>query len=78
MQSLSEYTKPVVVNDMLRSFDSENETDHENIEELKIIHLITSFIKLYGYHAIRSKYHITLQVFGRDMIHNIVFRANWD
>jgi hypothetical protein len=31
MQSLSEYTKFLVVNDMLRSFDLEN--NHENIEE---------------------------------------------
>jgi hypothetical protein len=46
--------------------------------------LITSFNKLHGYQAIRSTYHTTLQstpcqlVFGRDMIHNIAFRANWD
>jgi hypothetical protein len=50
----------------------------------KIIYLITSFNQLYGYHAIRSTYHTTLQatpcqlVFGRDMIHNIAFRVNWD
>jgi hypothetical protein len=31
MQSLSEYTKKSVVNDMLRSFDLEN--NHENLEE---------------------------------------------
>jgi hypothetical protein len=46
--------------------------------------LITSFNQLHGYQAIRSIYHTTLQatpcqlVFGRDMIHNIVFRENWD
>jgi hypothetical protein len=46
--------------------------------------LITSFNQLHDYHAIRSTYHTTLQatpcqlVFGRDMIHNIAFRANWD
>jgi hypothetical protein len=46
--------------------------------------LITSFNQLHGYLAIRSTYHTTLQatpcqlVFGRDMIHNIAFRANWD
>jgi hypothetical protein len=46
--------------------------------------LITSFNQLYGYHAIRSTYHTTLQaipcqlVFGRDMNHNIALRANWD
>jgi hypothetical protein len=31
MQSLSEYTNLAVVNDMLRSFDLEN--NHENLEE---------------------------------------------
>ena len=31
MQSLSEYTKLLTVNDMLRSFDLEN--NHENLEE---------------------------------------------
>jgi hypothetical protein len=46
--------------------------------------LITSFNQLHGYYAIRSTYHTTLQaapcplVFGRDMIHNIAFRENWD
>jgi hypothetical protein len=46
--------------------------------------MISSFNQLHGNHAIRSSYHITLQatpcqlVFGRDMIHNIAFRANWD
>jgi hypothetical protein len=46
--------------------------------------LITSFNQLHGHQAIRSTYHTTLQatpcqlVFGRDMIHNIAFRANWD
>jgi hypothetical protein len=35
-----------VVNDMLRSFDLEN--NHENLEEQKIIHLITSFNQLHG------------------------------
>jgi hypothetical protein len=50
----------------------------------KVIHLITSFNQLHGYHAIRSTYYTTLQatscqfVFGRDMIHNIEFRANWN
>jgi hypothetical protein len=33
MQSLSEYTKLWAVNDMLRSFDLENEQNHENLEE---------------------------------------------
>jgi hypothetical protein len=49
-----------------------------------IIYLITSFNQLHGVHSIRSTYHTTLQttpcqlVFGRDVIHNIAFRANWD
>jgi hypothetical protein len=33
MQSLSEYTKLLIVNDMLRSFDLENENNHQNLEE---------------------------------------------
>jgi hypothetical protein len=33
MQSLSEYTMLTVVNDMLRSFDLENENNHENLQE---------------------------------------------
>jgi hypothetical protein len=46
--------------------------------------LITSFNQLHVYQAIRSTYYTTLQatpcqlVFGRDMIQNIDFRANWD
>jgi hypothetical protein len=37
-----------VVNDMLRSFDSEN--NHDNlVEQQEIIHLITSFNQLHGY-----------------------------
>jgi hypothetical protein len=35
-----------VVNDILRSFDLEN--NHENIENKTIIHLITSFNQLHG------------------------------
>jgi hypothetical protein len=79
MQSLSEYTKLSNVNDMLRSFDLEN--NHENLETQEDN---TSFNQLHGYQANRSTYHTTLQatpcqlVFGRDMIHNIAFRANWD
>jgi hypothetical protein len=51
---------------------------------MKTIHLITSFNQLHEYYAIRSTYHTTLQetpcqlVFGRDMIHNIAFRASLD
>jgi hypothetical protein len=46
--------------------------------------LIASFNQLHGYQAISSTYHTTLQatpcqlVFGRDMIHNIVLRSNWN
>jgi hypothetical protein len=66
--------KVVVVNNMLRSFDLEN--NHANIEKQED--------NPFDYLAIRSTYHTTLQatayqlVFGRDMIHNIAFRANWD
>jgi hypothetical protein len=80
MQSLSEYTKLWIVNDMLRSFDLEN--NHENPEE-KEDNPFDYFLQSTAW-AIRSTYHTTLQVtpcqlvFGRDMIHNIAFRANWD
>jgi hypothetical protein len=71
-----------VVNDMLRSFDLEN--NHENLEEQEdnpfdYFLQSTAWLK-----ATRSTYHTTLQatpcqlVFGIDMIHNIAFRANWD
>jgi hypothetical protein len=46
--------------------------------------MIDFFNQFYGYQAIRSTYCITLQatpcqlVFGRDMIHKIAFRENWD
>jgi hypothetical protein len=33
MQSLSVYTELSIINDMLRSFDLENENNHENLEE---------------------------------------------
>jgi hypothetical protein len=33
MQSLSEYTKLQAFNDLLRSFDLENENNNENLEE---------------------------------------------
>jgi hypothetical protein len=35
MLSWSEYTEKSVVNDMLRSFDLENENNHENLKEQK-------------------------------------------
>jgi hypothetical protein len=63
---------------MLRSFYLEN--NHENLEE---DHPFDYFLQSTAW-AIRSTYHTTLQatpcqlVFGRDMIHNIAFRANWD
>jgi hypothetical protein len=71
-----------VVNDMLKSFDLKN--NHENLEEHEDIpfdYFLQSTVW-----AIRSTYHTTLQgaecpcqhVFGRDMIHNIDFKANWD
>jgi hypothetical protein len=69
-----------VVIDMLRSFDLEN--DHENLGEQED-NPFDYFLQSTAW-AIRSTYHTTLQatpcqlVFGRDMIHNIAFRANWD
>ena len=66
-----------VVNDMLRSFDLEN----ENLEE---DNPFDYFLQSTAW-AIRSTYHRTLQatpcqlVFGRDlMIHNIAFKENWN
>jgi hypothetical protein len=67
-----------VVNDMLRSFDLEN--NHENLEE---DNPLDYFLQSTAW-AIRSTYLTTLQatpcqlVFGRDMIHNFTFRANWE
>jgi hypothetical protein len=46
--------------------------------------LITSFNQLHGHQDIKRTYHTTMQattcqlVFGRDMIHNIAFKAKWD
>ena len=65
-----------VVNNMLRSFDLEQ----ENLEEDNPFEY---FLQSTAW-AIRSTYHTTLQatpcqlVFGRDMIHNIAFKANWN
>jgi transposase InsO family protein len=65
-----------VVNNMLRSFDLEQ----ENLEEDNPFEYFLQSTAL----AIRSTYHTTLQatpcqlVFGRDMIHNIAFMANWN
>jgi hypothetical protein len=65
-----------VVNEMLRSFDLEKET-------LKEDNPFDYFLQSTSW-AIRSTYHTTLQathcqlVFGRDMIHNIAFKANWN
>jgi hypothetical protein len=61
---------------MLRSFDLEEEDLEEDTT-------FEYFLQSTAW-AIRSTYHTTLQatpcqlVFGRDMIHNIVFKANWD
>jgi hypothetical protein len=80
MQSLSEYTKFYTINHMLRSFDLEN--NHENLEEQEDNPFDISFNQLHGNQAIRNTYHTTLQitscqlVLGRNMIHNIAFRAN--
>jgi hypothetical protein len=80
MQSLSEYTNSMIVNDMLRSFDLEN--NHENLEEQED-NPCDYFLQSTAW-DIRNTYHTTLQttpcqfVFGRDMIRNIAFSANWD
>jgi hypothetical protein len=83
MQSLGEYTKLIFTNDILRSFDFEkNYENFENLEEQED-NPFDYFIQSTAW-AIRSTYHTTLQatpcqlVFGRYMIHNISFRANWD
>ncbi len=61
---------------MLRSFDLEKETLEEN-------NPFECFLQSTAC-AIRSTYHTTLQatpcqqVFGRDMIHNVAFKANWN
>jgi hypothetical protein len=80
MQSLGENTKLSAVNDSLRSFELEN--NHENLEEQED-NPFDYFLQSTAW-AIRSIYHTTLQatpcqlVFGRDIIHNITFRENWD
>jgi hypothetical protein len=77
MQSLSEYTKKWSVNDML---SQREKPYHETIEEQED-NPFDLFLQSTSW-AIRSTYHTTLQatacqlVFGRDMIHNITFRAN--
>jgi hypothetical protein len=69
-----------VVNDMLRSFDLEN--NHENLEEEED-NPFDYFLQSTAW-VIRSNYQKTVQatpcqlVFGSDMIHNIAFRANWE
>jgi hypothetical protein len=66
----------VQVNDILRSFDLENEYLEED-------DLFDYFLQSTAW-TIRSTYHTTLQattcqlMLGRDMIHNIAFKANWD
>jgi hypothetical protein len=67
-----------VINDMLRSFDFQN--NHENLDEQED-NPFNYFLQSISW-AIRSTYHTTLQaspcqlVFGRDLIYNIAFRAN--
>jgi hypothetical protein len=65
-----------VVNETIRSFDLEK----QNLEEDNPF----DYLLLSTAWAMRSTYHTTLQatpcqlVFGRDMIQNIAFKANWD
>jgi hypothetical protein len=67
-------------NYILRSFDLDK--NHENLEEQED-NQFDYFLHSTAW-VIRSTYHTTLQatpcqlVFGRDMTHNIAFRANWD
>jgi hypothetical protein len=69
-----------VVNDMLRSYDLEN--NHENLEAQED-NPFDYFIQSTSW-AMQSTYHTTPQatpfqiVFDRDMIQNIAFIANWD
>jgi hypothetical protein len=80
MQSLSEYTKL----SMTCSDPLSWKTIMELYKKINIIRFITSFNQLYDYQAIQSTYHTALQTtpcqlkFGRNIIHNIAFRANWD
>jgi hypothetical protein len=69
-----------VVNNMLRWFDLEKEyLQEDNEEDNPFDYFLHSTVW-----AIRSTHHTTLQatpcqlVFGRDMIHNIAFKANWN
>jgi hypothetical protein len=77
---LSEYKTLWDVNDILRSFDLEN--NHENLKEQEA-NPFENFLQSTAW-AITSTYHTTLQaapcqlMFTRHMIHNIAFRANWD
>jgi hypothetical protein len=70
-----------VVNDMLGSFDLEN--NHVNLEEDNPFDYFLQSTAWLPW-AIRSTYHTTIQatpcqlICGRDMIQNIAFRANWD
>jgi hypothetical protein len=83
MQSLSERTKlSLICNYMLRSFDLE--TNHENLEEQEDNPFDYFLQSMHGSYAIKHTFHTALQatpcqlVFGRDIIHNIAFRASWD
>jgi hypothetical protein len=60
MQSLSEYKKLCIVNEMLRSFELENETNHENLKEQEF-NPFDYFLQSTAW-SIRSTYHTTLQV----------------
>jgi hypothetical protein len=67
---------------MLRSFELENENNHENLEEQQDIPYDYYFLQTTAW-IIRSNYQIKLQatrcqlVFDRYMIYNIAFRAYW-
>jgi hypothetical protein len=77
MQSLSEYTKLSMGNNILRFFDLKN--NYENLDEDNTLDyfLSTKWANI-------STYHTTLQVtpcqfvFVRGMMHKLTFRENWD
>jgi hypothetical protein len=72
-----------VVNPMLRSFELEN--NHENLEQQEDNQFdyflqSTAWLPCYYKHLSYNTLQTTpcQLVFGRDMIHNIAFRGNWD
>jgi hypothetical protein len=68
---------------MLRSFDLENESNHENLEEQEnnpfdYFLQSTAWLSNYQKHLSYNTATPCQLVFSRDMINNITFRVNWD